>query len=134
MNIDEPEIKINLNSLDAKRKIDSFTIFEDFAFSNNHDDYDCGLFSIFFMNNWGDIYYQCPFVLNGMKVPKETIDFLKKRIEHEKKDITVEKELIQRIESFLNSLEKALFVEENEPGYYFLNTITMEIKENVLQG
>lgn len=135
-NIDDPEIFINLNDLEAKNKIlsDQKINFIDFAFSNSLDDYDCALFSVFFMNTMGEIYYKCPFLINGMIVPKETIDFLKKRIEHEKKNSGVDKELVKRIENFLNSLQDLLCQSEDDPKNYLLNAASIDFKNNLLEG
>lgn len=135
-NIDDPEIFINLNDLEAKNKIlsDQKINFIDFAFSNSLDDYDCALFSVFFMNTMGEIYYKCPFFINGMIVPKETIDFLKKRIEHEKKNSGVDKELVKRIENFLNSLQDLLCQSEDDPKNYLLNAASIDFKNDVLEG
>lgn len=135
-NIDDPEIFINLSDFETKNKIlsEQKINFIDFTFSNSLDDYDCALFSVFFMNTMGEIYYKCPFLINGMLVPKETIDFLKKRIEHEKKNSGVDKELVKRIENFLNSLQDFLIQSEDDPKNYLLSTTFLNFKNDVLEG
>ena len=111
-------------------------IFEDFAFSYNKDGYDCAIFSIFFMNNYGDIYYKCPIIVNGMYISKNHIEFLKKRIEHEKKANVADKELIDRIESFLKSIN--LIFQISRGGDYIVDISKfkgkIEMNESPIQG
>jgi len=133
-NIDEAEISVDLNFLDPKKNLISerTTNFEDFSFSCNKDGYDCGIFSVFFMNNWGEIYYKCPLIINGMRVPKSTIEFLNKRIEHEKKTNT-DRDLIERIESFVKSI-KELFIDAGANYKIDVSKAKGNLNENVIQG
>lgn len=137
-NIEEPELVIDLSFLDSKKKLlaEQKTFFTDFAFSTNKDGFDCGDFAVFFMNNWGEIYYQCPVIINGMRLPKATVDFLKKRVLHEKKASVAEKELLERITSFLSSIDE--FIVEHDAENYQIDapkvTEHLNLYENVIQG
>lgn len=130
-NIDEPEITLDLTSLDPKKRLVSEfpPLFEDFTFSQNKDAYDCSIFSIFFMNNYGDIYYKCPIIVNGMKIPKKLLVFLRKRIDHEKKANVVDKELIDRIQGFIKSIED--FSSEDETNQGNLQIKGSKIPQNI---
>lgn len=135
-NIDEPEVHLDLNNLDWRRdQMDRRLCFEDFSFSMNKDGYDCSIFSVFFLNNWGEIYYNCPLILNGLKVPRKLFDFITKRLEHEQRANSVERELIERIEGFLTSIKN--FSDEKD-NYYQINTskipANVTVNEGIIQG
>ena len=130
-NIDEAELKLDLTSLDPKKRLVSEIppLFEDFTFSQNKDAYDCSMFSVFFMNNYGEIYYKCPIIINGMNIPKKMLVFLRKRIDHEKKANVVDKELIDRIQGFIKSIED--FSSEDENCYGNLQIKSSKIPQNI---
>jgi hypothetical protein len=136
-NIDEPEINLDLNYLDPKKKLiaEIPPMFEDFSFSNNKDGYDCAMFSVFFMNNYGEIYYKCPLIINGLVVPKRVLAFLKKRINHEKQANIAEKELIERIQGFIKSIEEFSIEEDDN---YQINSSkippNINVNDGVIQG